>query len=570
MSYVDILKLQAGGIMFNKSFQGLNVAELLVRCLESQGVTHVFGIPGAKIDPVFEALADAGPELVVCRHEQNAAFIAGGIGRMTGRPGVCVATSGPGVTNLATGLVTANTEGQPVVAFSGAVPTNMENLETHQSLDNVNLLRPVTKHSVSLRSADSVGLTVSNAFRAALEGRPGASYVSLPYDLLLQEASEQPPSRLLEITYGAADSNAIEEAASLLSNAERPVVIVGRGGSEPRAVEAIRSLLRQFRLPVVITCEAAGVITPDLSDVFCGRVGLFRNQPGDKLLAEADVIMAIGFDEVEYDPEIWSSHDGATLIHAARIPAQIRNAYVPDVELVGDIARTLETMASSLSMKGLPIDRSSVQKVLEEYRAFVKHDPVDAGNGMHPLQFISALHEVVDDKTTIACDVGSIYIWMSRYFLGGDANRLLFSNGQQTLGVALPWAIAATIARPDDQVISMSGDGGFLFSAMELETAVRLGSNFVHVVWRDGTYDMVGIQQELKYGRRFGDTFGEPDIVKFAEAFGASGMRIEKPGDIESVLREGLATPGPVLVDMPVDYASNVKLCETMSTRSQH
>ena len=201
-------------------------------------------------------------------------------------------------------------------------------------------------------------------------------------------------------------------------------------------METIRSLLRQFRLPVVITCEAAGVITPDLSDVFCGRVGLFRNQPGDKLLAEADVIMAIGFDEVEYDPEIWSSHDGATLIHAARIPAQIRNAYVPDVELVGDIARTLETMASSLSMNGLPVDRSSVQKVLEEYRAFVKHDPVDAGNGMHPLQFISALHEVVDDKTTIACDVGSIYIWMSRYFLGGDAIWLLFSNGQQTLGVA--------------------------------------------------------------------------------------------------------------------------------------
>ncbi|MDG2095624.1 MAG: acetolactate synthase AlsS [Phycisphaerales bacterium] len=556
--------------MFSKSFQGLNVAELLVRCLESQGVTHVFGIPGAKIDPVFEALADAGPELVVCRHEQNAAFIAGGIGRMTGRPGVCVATSGPGVTNLATGLVTANTEGQPVVAFSGAVPTNMENLETHQSLDNVNLLRPVTKHSVSLRSPGSVGLTVSNAFRAALEGRPGASYVSLPYDLLLQKASEEPPSKLLEIQYGPADTNAIEEVAGHLSAAEHPVILVGRGGSEPQAVEAIRRLLRKSRIPVVITYEAAGVITPDLADIFCGRVGLFRNQPGDKLLAEADVIMTVGFDEVEYDPEIWSPHDDATLIHAARIPAQIRSSYMPDVELIGDIAATLEVMGPLLSMKGSPSDHSIVQNVLGEYKAFVKHDPVDSGSGIHPLQFINALHEIVDDQTTIACDVGSVYIWMSRYFLGGDANRLLFSNGQQTLGVALPWAIAATIARPDDQVISMSGDGGFLFSAMELETAVRLGSNFVHVVWRDGSYDMVGIQQELKYGRRFGDTFGEPDIVKFAEAFGASGMRIQKPGDIEAVLREGLATPGPVLVDMPVDYASNLKLCETMNARSQH
>ncbi|MBG83356.1 MAG: acetolactate synthase AlsS [Phycisphaerae bacterium] len=556
--------------MFNKSFQGLNVAELLVRCLDAQGVTHIFGIPGAKIDPVFEALADAGPKLVVCRHEQNAAFIAGGIGRMTGRPGVCLTTSGPGVTNLATGLVTATTEGQPVVAFSGAVPTNMENLQTHQSLDNVNLLRPVTKHSVSLRSADTVSLTISNAFRAALEGRPGASYISLPYDLLLQEASESIPTAMSEIRYGMADVDAIEEAAKQLSAASRPVIMIGRGGSEPQAVEAIRRLLRNTRIPVVNTYESAGIITSDLHDIFCGRLGLFKNQPGDKLLANADVIMTIGFDEVEYDPEIWSANKCKTLIHADRIHAQIRETYVPDIELVGDIAVTIASLESRLSISGSPADEADVKSALEEYKAFVKHDLVDSGNGIHPLQFISALEEVVDHQTTVACDVGSVYIWMSRYFLGGDVNRLLFSNGQQTLGVALPWAIAATIARPDDKVISMSGDGGFLFSAMELETAVRLGSNFVHVVWRDGTYDMVGIQQELKYGRRFGDTFGEPDIVKFADAFGASGMRIRKPEDIGPVLREGLATPGPVLVDMPVDYASNLKLCETMSAHSQH
>lgn len=507
---------------------------------------------------------------MVCRHEQNATFIAGGIGRMTGRPGVCLSTSGPGVSNLATGLVTATTEGQPVVALSGAVPTNMENLDTHQSLDNVNMLRPVTKHSVSLRSSESVRLTIANAFRAAVEGRPGASYVSLPYDLLLQEASESVPERICEFQYGMADANAIEEAARAISAAERPVILVGRGGSEPRAVEAIRRLLRKSGIPVVITYEAAGVISPDLMGSFCGRVGLFKNQPGDKLLSGADVIMTLGFDEVEYDPEIWSSKGSATLIHAGRIPAQVRKTYAPNIELLGDIAATLESLGSQLSISKSLLDHADLKTILAEYKAFVKYDLVDSGRGIHPIQFIAALEEIVDDHTTVACDVGSAYIWMSRYFLGGEANRLLFSNGQQTLGVALPWAIAATIARPNDQVISMSGDGGFLFSAMELETAVRLGSNFVHVVWRDGTYDMVGIQQELKYGRRFGDTFGEPDIVKFAEAFGASGMRIQKPEDIGPVLREGLATPGPVLVDMPVDYASNVKLCETMSIRSQH
>lgn len=556
--------------MFNKSFPGPNVAELIVKCLESHGVSHIFGIPGAKIDPIFEALADGGPELVVCRHEQNAAFIAGAIGRMTGCPGVCVATSGPGVTNLATGLVTATTEGQPLVALSGAVPTAMENLQTHQSLDNVNLLRPVTKHSVSLRSSKAVSLTISNAFRAAIDGRPGAAYVSLPYDLLLEEAVEKAPEFVSEIKYGIADLNAVEEAAKALSEASNPVILIGRGGANTNAVEPIRRLLRNSNIPVVNTFESAGIISHDLRSNFGGRLGLFKNQPGDKLIAQADVLMTIGFDEVEYDPEMLDASSCKTLIHLARFPAQIRERYAPNIELIGDIGATIASLESMLTISGSPLENENVQEVLKEYKAFIKQDPVESGAGIHPLRFIHALNEMVDLQTTITCDVGSMYIWMSRYFFGADVNRLLFSNGQQTLGVALPWAIAATIARPNDKVISMSGDGGFLFSAMELETAVRLGSNFVHVVWRDGTYDMVGIQQELKYGRRFGDTFGEPDIVKFAEAFGASGMRIRKPSDIVPVLKEGLATPGPVLVDMPVDYASNLKLCETVIANSQH
>ena len=565
-----MLKLHAEVIMFNNSFQGLNVAQLIVRCLESHGVSHIFGIPGAKIDPIFEALADGGPELIVCRHEQNAAFIAGGIGRMTGTPGVCIATSGPGVTNLATGLVTATTEGQPVVALSGAVPTSMENLQTHQSLDNVNLLGPVTKHSVALRSSKAASLTISNAFRAAVDGRPGAAYVSLPYDILLQEASEEVPKFVSEIRYGVADLNAIEEAAKALSTANNPVILIGRGGAQPEAVEPIRRFLRSSRIPVVNTFEAAGIIPQDLRDHFCGRLGLFKNQPGDKLIAQADALITIGFDEVEYDPETLDPSNCKTLIHLARFPAQVREHYAPNIELIGDIGATVAKLESMISIPESPLGKENIKKFLNEYQAFIAEDPIESGNGIHPLRFISALKQIVDLETTITCDVGSVYIWMSRYFFGGDVNRMLFSNGQQTLGVALPWAIAATIARPKDKVISMSGDGGFLFSAMELETAVRLGSNFVHVVWRDGTYDMVGIQQEIKYGRRFGDAFGEPDIVKFAESFGASGLRIRNAEEIVPVLREGLATPGPVLVDLPVDYASNVKLCETISTHSQH
>ena len=557
--------------MFKKDFAGINAAELVVRCLEAEGVSHVFGIPGAKIDPLMEALAEGTPEFVVCRHEQNAAFIAGGIGRLTGRPGVCLTTSGPGVSNLATGLVTATAEGHPMVALSGSVASSMENLETHQTLDNVGLMRPVTKHAVSIRSADSVASTMSNAFRATVAPRPGASFVSLPYDLMLQEASGTPLASQSLPMSGPADEEAIREVAERISKAKLPMLLLGRAVSNPRTTEAVRSLLRRYPLPVVGTFEAAGVIARDLVGCFLGRVGLFRNQTGDDLLAKSDLIIVIGFDEIEYDPEIWCTDATADIIHINPLPAQIRERYHPELELIGDIGATIERLTEQIDSRHAVMDAPIVSELVKGYGQFIDCSCKASEEGpIHPLQFIHALHQIVDDKTTVTCDVGSVYIWMARYFLSYEPNRLLFSNGQQTLGVALPWAIAAALVRPGEKVISMSGDGGFLFSAMELETAVRLKTDFVHVVWRDGTYDMVGIQQQLKYGRRFGDQFGEPDIVKFAEAFGASGMRITRSGDIASVLREALETPGPVLVDMVVDYSHNMELCETIRAERQH
>ncbi len=557
--------------MFKKNFSGMNAAELVVRCLEAQKVSHVFGIPGAKVDPLMEALADGAPEFVVCRHEQNAAFIAGGIGRMTGRPGVCLTTSGPGVSNLATGLITATAEGHPVVALSGSVPSALENLDTHQTLDNVSLMRPVTKHAVSVRSADSVVSTMANAFRASMTPRPGAAFVSLPYDIMLEEAGGRPVSTHAVPLPGPADHDGVLELAQRISKASLPVLLIGRGVSSPHATEALRALLGAHPMPVVGTFEAAGAIPKELVHCFLGRVGLFKNQTGDQLLDRSDLIIALGFDEIEYDPELWCNEDTADIIHISPLAAQIREQYHPAMELIGDIGSTLVQLANELGGAHSSMENDYVRGLVGQYREFV-----DCGGGhdksgpVHPLRFIHDLHHVVDDETTVTCDIGSVYIWMSRYFLAYEPNRLLFSNGQQTLGVALPWAMAASLVRPGEKVISMSGDGGFLFSAMELETAVRLKNNFVHVVWRDGTYDMVGIQQQLKYDRRFGDRFGEPDIVKFAEAFGASGMRISAPGDIIPVLREALDTPGPVLVDMPVDYSDNMKLCEAVRTERQH
>lgn len=536
-------------------------AALLVDCLERHGVDHVFAIPGAKIDPVFDVFAARGTEVTVCRHEQNAAFICAAIGRITGQPGVCIVTSGPGVSNLTTGLLTATTEGDPVVALGGAVPRAVRLKRTHQSLDAVALLSSVTCYSAEVEVAEAMPEIVAGAFRAAVTPRPGASFISLPQDVLVAPTDVAPIEPLHFARRGPAPEEAVAEAARLIESAALPVVFIGKGGGAPDPAMALRRLLKRAALPVVGSYEGAGAISRDLLACWIGRVGLFRNQPGDRLLEAADVIVTIGFDPIEYDPCAWNVGN-ASLIHIDSRGADVDASYRPSIELIGDVAATLDALAARLSVSNGPVDLPLVKTLKQEIDALLKGAGTHAGTPVHPLRFISEMRALIGDDITVCCDIGSIYIWMARYFFAYEPRRLLFSNGQQTLGVALPWAIGASVARPGEKVISLSGDGGFLFSAMELETAVRLKADIVHIVWRDGSYDMVRIQQMMKYGRESGVRFNSPDIVRFAESFGATGFRIERAEDIGPTLRRALDTPGPVLIDVPIDYSENLALCE--------
>ncbi|GAB4252726.1 MAG: acetolactate synthase AlsS [Candidatus Methylacidiphilales bacterium] len=543
---------------------GIRGAELLVRCLEAHGVSHIFGIPGAKVDAVFDVLVDHGPKLVLCRHEQNAAFMAGAVGRLTGRPGVCLATSGPGSSNLVTGLATATTEGDPVVAMGGAV-TRAELLkQTHQSMDTVNLFRPVTKFSAEIDAPETIPEVVANAFRAAVAPRSGAAFLSLPKDVLTDLTTAPVLLPTGPMRWGAPDAAAVVEAAALLNQAKRPVVLAGMGASEPSAAAALRRLLAKVNLPVVNTFEGAGVVSRELLHCFHGRIGLFRNQPGDLLLEGADVVLTIGFDPVEYDPVSWNGKKALKIIHLDARPADMDHSYRPEVELLGSLPAGLDALAAALS----PVYQLASDRLAAELRAELERERNAAwaknGTPVHPLRLVRELRKFLDDSVTVICDVGSIYIWMARYFECCEPRRLLFSNGQQTLGVALPWAIATSLVRPGEKIVSMSGDGGFLFSAMELETAVRLKCPFVHLVWRDGSFDMVKIQQLMKYGRESGVALGTPDLVKFAESFGATGMRINSPDEIVPVMRRAMEIDGPVLVDVPVDYRDNPALCAEM------
>ncbi|MCH2135500.1 MAG: acetolactate synthase AlsS [Phycisphaerales bacterium] len=549
--------------MFDKSFEGLNGAELLVTCLEHAGVTHVFGIPGAKVDPVFEALADSSIEVVVCRHEQNAGFMAGVMGRLTGRPGVCIGTSGPGTSNFCTAMITATTEGDPVVCLSGAVPQRMRHQKTHQSMDNVGLMQPVTKFAHEVSSADAVPELIAEAFRAALSPRQGAAYLSLPYDVMLAQASGG-PLHMAPPSQGAADSAAIERAVSMIEQATCPVLLAGMSATAPAAAEAFAGLLRDRPMPVVGTWEAAGLVPRDLLGCFFGRVGLFHNQPGDQLLSQADLIVTVGFDPVEYDPSIWNAGRQGAIVHIDAIESDSDVHYQPQEELVGDLASTIEAIRLGLGEIPSVDERPGIEPIRSAVEAQRSLPACHKAMPIHPALLVGHVQAAVDDDTIVICDVGSHYIWMGRHFLCHRPRHLLFSNGQQTLGVALPWAIGACLSRPEAQVLSMSGDGGFLFSAQALETAVRLGCNLTHLVWRDGRYDMVAFQQRMKYGRDCGVDFGEPDIVAFAESFGAKGLRLETPDQLPELIRTGMSMPGPVLIDVPVDYSDNIDLAKTM------
>lgn len=541
-------------------------ADAIIDSLVNHDVKYVFGVPGAKIDRVFERLEhptnEKAPQLIITRHEQNAAFMAQGIGRITGKPGVVLTTSGPGVSNLATGLVTATAEGDPVLAISGQVQrTDLLRL-THQSMDNVALLAPVTKYAAEVQEPENISEVIANAYQEAEAAKQGASFVSVPQDVTDSEVKTAPIALMPAPVLGPASPVESTLLAQRIKTAKLPVLLLGMRASDPETTKSIRNLVEETHLPVVETFQGAGIIPRELEDDFFGRVGLFRNQPGDQLLKHADLVIAVGYDPIEYEPRNWNNEGDANIIVIDSMRAEVDKNFQPERELVGDISQTLDFLLPY--MKGFKLPESSREYLdgLQEKLKLRDEPPAVTENQVtsHPLSIIQALQDRVTDDMTVSVDVGSFYIWMARHFRSYNPRHLLFSNGMQTLGVALPWAISAALVRPNTQIVSVSGDGGFLFSSQDLETAVRLGLNIVHIIWNDGHYDMVKFQEELKYGKSAGVNFGSVDFVKYAESFGATGLRVEKAQDLEKVLDQAFATEGPVVVDIPVDYSDNKEL----------
>ena len=530
-------------------------ADAIIDSLVNHDVEYVFGIPGAKIDRVFERLEHPvnpkTPKLILTRHEQNAAFMA---------------TSGPGASNLATGVVTATAEGDPVLAIAGQVKRADLLRLTHQSMRNAALFAPITKFSAEVQEPENLSEVIANAYQEAESAKQGATFVSIPQDVTDSEVHSKVIKPLMAPKLGPASPVETTLLAQRIKEAKLPVLLVGMRASSPEVTAAIRNLVAETHIPVVETFQAAGVISRDLETDFYGRVGLFRNQPGDRILKRSDLVIAVGYDPIEYEPRNWNAESDAHIMVIDDMRTEIDHNFQPEKELVGDIAQTLDFLLPY--MKGYQLAGDVRDYLVELHAELNQRDTapeMTTDNPLsHPLNIISELQARVTDEMTVTVDVGSHYIWMARHFRSYEPRHLLFSNGMQTLGVALPWAISAALVRPNTQSVSVSGDGGFLFSGQDLETAVRLNLNIVHIIWNDGYYDMVKFQEEMKYGESAAVKFGPVDFVQYAESFGATGLRVEKAADLGKVLDQAFAIDGPVLVDVPVDYKDNQLLGQAL------
>jgi acetolactate synthase-1/2/3 large subunit len=535
--------------------------------LSQYGVPCIFGVPGITIGAVHEALTTAGPELVVCRHQQNAALMAAGVGLMTGTPGAVLATSGVASINLMTALFTATSEQYPMIALCSAAPRRDRRRRTQRERAAVAALRSVTTHLDEVDDPEAVPEAVANALRAAVTPPRGASVVVLPADVAEAPCSgtvvgaHRPPSS------GPAPAEYVHRVAQIIRAARQPVLLAGMRSADPEACAALRELISVTGLPVVETFQASGVVPRRLEGQYAGRVGLLHGQPGDAMLARADVLVTVGYDPVEYDPVLWNSDPARIVVHIDALPAGIDSPYQPAHELLGDVAETVGELSAQLA--GLPVGERT-RAALAEQRAVLAAIDEEArwapgsAAGLDPAAVVTRIADNVADDATVVSDYGA-HIPMARHFRAHEPRRVLLSNCPRTPGVALPWAMAAALLRPGTQVVSVSGDRGFLLSAPELETATRLGLHSTHVVMRDNAYDMVSFQEQSRYGRTSGVRPCDYDITRYAAAFGARGVRVGTLDALEAELRRALDPgmqryPGSTVIDVPVDFGHNAEL----------
>jgi acetolactate synthase-1/2/3 large subunit len=537
-------------------------SELLVAALENEGVERIFGIPGEENLDVVEAIRNSSIELVITRHEQAAAFMAATYGRLTGKPGVCISTLGPGALNFSTGAAYALLGAMPMIMITGQKGVLSSRQARFQVVDIVGSMKPLTKLTRQIISPRMIPTLVREAFRIAQEERPGPVHLELPEDIAAEECESVPliPAHPTELP--VASSEALDRAADLISKAERPLIMLGAAASRPRSTEDIANFVIRTGIPYFTTQMGKGTV-PGGTDLYMGTAALSERDYVHEAIERADLIITIGHDTIEKPPFIMGA-GGPSVVHVGYQPATVEQVYFPQAEVIGDLGPSLKLLGDRLADK-VPNARA-LYSLREGILARVA-DREDEDR-FTPQRIVHDIRLVMPPDGILALDNGMYKIWFARNYRTRVANTLLLDNALATMGAGLPSAIMAAMLHPERRVMAVCGDGGFMMNSQELETAVRLKLNLVVLVIKDGAYGMIRWKQAVDGFTDFGMTFGNPDFVKYAESYGAKGSRVERIEDFRSAIDEAFLGGGVHLVEVPIDYSENKRvLVDELSRR---
>ena len=534
----------------------MKASDLMVAALEAEGVEYVFAVPGEENLDLLESLRTSAITLVLARHEQGAGFMAATYGRLTGKAGVCLATLGPGATNLTTPAAYAALGAFPLVIITGQKPIKTSKQAQFQIVDVVSLFTPLCKASTQIVNGNRIPSLVREGFRLAQEERPGAVLLELPEDIAEEETIEPviPPH---DRRYAVAGDAALDEAARRILAAERPLLLIGAGANRRRASKALRKFVSDTGFPFFDTQMGKGVVDED-SELYLGTAALSSGDYVHCAIEKADLIVNIGHDVVE-KPPFFMEPGGQTVIHINYKAAEVDQVYFPQLEVIGDIAGSVERLGSRLDGK-LQCDRSYYTALHHEIASHISETSDDERFPMVPQRVVADVRSVMARDDIVALDNGIYKIWFARNYIANEPGTILLDNALATMGAGLPSAMMAAMLSPGRRVLAVCGDGGFMMNSQELETAVRLGLNLVVLILNDAAYGMIRWKQDQLGFPDYGLTFSNPDFVTYAQSYGATGHRVERSADLVAVLNAAFEAGGVHLVDLPVDYSENKKV----------
>jgi acetolactate synthase I/II/III large subunit len=534
----------------------MNGAELFVAALENEGVQQIFGVPGEENLDFVEAMRGSSIKLVVTRHEQAAAFMAATHGRLTGRPGVCLTTLGPGALNLTTGAAYALLGAMPMIMITGQKGILSRKQAAFQVVDMVSTMRPLTKMAQQIVSPATIPSIVREAFRVAQEERPGPVHLELPEDIAAEAAPAISPVPVHPIEPPLASPAALDRAAELIRKAQRPLVMLGAAASRPQLADGLSSFVKRVQIPFFNTQMGKGSVAGG-SGLYMGTAALSERDYVHLAIDRADLIITIGHDTVE-KPPFFMGPNGPTVLHVGYLPATVEEVYFPQAELVGDVGPSLALLADRLEGR-LP-NAGALLTLREEILAPIRDRADESRFPLTPQRIVHDVRQVMPEDGIVCLDNGMYKIWFARNYRTHVANTLLLDNALATMGAGLPSAMMASMLNPNRRVLAVCGDGGFMMNSQELETAVRLKLNLVVLILQDNAYGMIRWKQAADGYPDFGMTFGNPDFVAYANAYGVRGSRVESADGLAPTLEAAFSSGGVHLVAVPVDYSENMRV----------